>query len=112
MQVSHAGENEKNCKRKSKLFFKNGEQIVCSQNEGIQKNVEVAKDGIWTVHFDNLSSGKWEQYNIINEVPGPSSFAIKNVMLGSLLSVWRLFINEKIFRFIKMCTKAKADNFF
>lgn len=76
------------------------------------KTVEVAKDGIWTVHSDNLSSGKWEQYNIINEVHEPSSFAIRNVILGSLSIVWRLFINEKNFRFIKMCTKAKADNFF
>lgn len=64
MQWSHAEENKKKCKRKSKLLFKNGEQIACSQNEGIKKNLKVAKTGIRRVHSDNLSSGKWEQYTI------------------------------------------------
>lgn len=96
--------------KKSKLLKDKGEeQSAFSQNEENERNEEIAKDGtVWSVVSDTLSSGRRQQHHVLREVPGPSSFAIRNITAGNFTSAWRLFINEKILRFIKLCTEAEA----
>ncbi|GBL78981.1 hypothetical protein AVEN_48943-1 [Araneus ventricosus] len=84
---------------------KSQEVTSLSQNE---RNEEVAKHGtVWTtVSFDTVSLGRRQQYTVLKEVLGPSSFAIRYVTLGDFASAWRLFINEKILHIIQQYTEA------
>ncbi|GBN42760.1 hypothetical protein AVEN_131530-1 [Araneus ventricosus] len=50
----------------------------------IELNEEVAKDGtLWTtVPSDAVSLGRRQQHNVLRDVPGPSSFAIRTMNVG------------------------------
>jgi hypothetical protein len=81
--------------------------MTFSQNEENERNEEIIKR-LWKVPTDSLSSGRRQQHKVLSEFPGLSSFTIRNITLGSFTSAWPLFINEKIFRFIKLFTEVEA----
>lgn len=100
---------QKRSEKKSRVLDKSKDQTAFSQNEENERNEKVAKDGtIWTVPSDTVSSGRRQQHNVLKDVSGPSSYAIRNITEEHLTSAWRLFINEKMLRFIKLCTEAEA----
>ncbi|GBM32605.1 hypothetical protein AVEN_195564-1 [Araneus ventricosus] len=81
-----------------------------SQNE---HNEEVAKDGaVWiTVPSYTVSLGRRQQHNVLREVPGPRSFAVRHVTLGNFTTTWRLLMNENNLHIIHQRTEAALNCF-
>ena len=56
------------------------------------------------------SRGRISSGNILAEAPGPSSYAKRNIIEGSMLSAFKLFIDDFIIKEIIKCTEAEAQN--
>ncbi|XP_035227783.1 uncharacterized protein LOC118199990 [Stegodyphus dumicola] len=72
-------------------------------------SIYVSKDGTsWTVtSTSQTTAGKYGAQNMLKEMPGPTSYAKRNVG-DNVLSAWRLFVDESMLRHIKKCTEAEA----
>lgn len=46
---------------------------------------------------------------MLKDVPGPSQFLIRNLILRNFTSAWKVLINKNILRSIKLYTEIEAD---
>ncbi|GBL74260.1 hypothetical protein AVEN_235260-1 [Araneus ventricosus] len=81
----HSNTSGRRSQKRNKKMRKSQELTSLSQND---HNKEIAKDGkVWTtVPSDNVSLGRRQQHNVLREMPGPCSFAIRYVTLGDFTS--------------------------
>jgi len=75
--------------KQSRVLGNSQEQTSIFQNDQKERKEKVAKDGkVWSkIPSDTFSLERRQQHCVLKDVPGLSSFAIKNVTLGKFTSV-------------------------
>lgn len=71
-----------------------------------------APDGtVWQKTSNDSGScqaGRLAIHNVLTETPGPTSFAKRQIVAGSVLSAFSLIIDDAIIHEIKRCTELEA----
>lgn len=66
---------------------------------------------IWekvSVSDNNNATGRFNAQNVLKDIPGPTSYAKRQVIKGNMMSAFSLFIDTSIIRDIKKCSETEA----
>ena len=92
---------------KRKVLTKRHSSIK-SQISDISDLEYTAADGTKWTESNHFGQGKLKSHNILREIPGPTSYAKRNIIHDSATSAWRLLIDNRIMDHIITCTLSEA----
>ncbi|KAL9905270.1 rhodopsin 4 isoform 1-T4 [Glossina fuscipes fuscipes] len=82
--------------------------IVSSESEN-EEEIETAMDGtVWKKVNEASNSGRTSIYNIFKEISGPTGYAKRNIMKGSVKSAFALIIDHKMIERVREYTESEA----
>lgn len=81
---------------------------IRSKNQGTDLTETAADGTIWQQMKDVPIRGKTQTHNIFREMSGPTAYAKRNIMKGSVRSAFSLIIDEHMIERIRKCTEAEA----
>jgi len=81
-----------------------------SEMDNGEISIERASDGtLWQTLKEGRDTGRPLGFTIFKDVSGPTAYAKRNIMLGSVSSAFNLIINEGMMEYIKSCTELEAQ---
>ncbi|XP_055378966.1 piggyBac transposable element-derived protein 4-like [Condylostylus longicornis] len=97
-------ENMLNVRRRRRIL-----RLSSSSDESDCQQTEIANDGtVWTKIKAGSNPGRRSINTIFKGVIGPTGYAKRNIVKGTVSSAFLLIINRQIIDHIRICTKAEA----
>lgn len=97
-------ENILNVRRSRRLL-----RLSSSSDENDRQQTEIAPDGtIWTKIKAGSTPGRRSINSIFKAVIGPTAYAKRSIMKGTVSSAFFLIINRRMMDYIRTCTKLEA----
>ena len=75
----------------------------------IDQDTEISVDGtMWKKLQEGSTPGRLPVHNIFKEMSGPTAYAKRHIMKGSVRTAFSLILCNSVMRHIKTCTEAEA----
>ncbi|CAH2089749.1 unnamed protein product [Euphydryas editha] len=101
---------QKSHKRRKRLRICSDTESDSQTETEKRQQKDIALDGTEWEELGNGCVGRLPSHTIFKDTSGPTGYAKRNIMLGSVSSAFRLIIDNRMMSHIKTCTELEARN--